>query len=208
MLEISNESKVIDAQVEVFAKIFYETQSKVNHKAVILKAQWIDTILGSMLAISDDSHLYLLEFIHRRGLQKEIEKLRSRGYVITLGDSLPIDTIKSELTSYFKGQLTNFTTPYKILGSDFQQQVWKILCKIPYGETRSYKAQAISLNKPNSYRAVANANGANQLAIIIPCHRIIASDGTLGGYGGGIAVKQWLLDHEKLFSGYVGCDYK
>lgn len=211
MREIRNGSKVIDAQLEAgfesgsgfrdaFTKIFGDVPAKVNRKTIVLKAQWLDTILGQMLAISDDSILYLLEFVHRRGLKKEIEKLRARGYAIIPGDALPIDSIKKELTSYFKGELKKFNTPYKVFGSQFQQQVWQALCAIPYGETRSYKEQAISLNKPNSYRAVANANGVNQLAIIIPCHRIIASDGKLGGYGGGITVKQWLLEHEKSFS--------
>lgn len=169
-----------------------------NSEMIVLKAQWIDTILGTMLAIADDSVLYLLEFTHRRNLKKELENFRTRSYELTLGDSLPIDLIKKELTSYFQGELTKFNTPYKVFGSQFQQQVWQALCTIPFGETRSYKEQAIYLNKPNSCRAVANANGANQLAIIIPCHRVIASDGTLGGYAGGVAAKQWLLEHEKL----------
>ena len=93
-----------------------------------------------------------------------------------------------------------------MFGSPFQRQVWQVLCGIPYGETRSYAEEAISMGKPSAYRAVANANGANQLAIIIPCHRVIASDGTLGGYGGGIAVKQWLLEHEKRYGSHnLGC---
>lgn len=74
---------------------------------------------------------------------------------------------------------------------------WQALTLIPYGETRSYAQQAQSLGKPTAYRAVANANGANSLSIIIPCHRIINSSGNLGGYGGGIARKQWLLEHER-----------
>ena len=93
-----------------------------------------------------------------------------------------------------------------MFGSPFQRQVWQVLCGIPYGETRSYAEEAMYMGKPSAYRAVANANGANQLAIIIPCHRVIASDGTLGGYGGGIAVKQWLLEHEKRYgSQNLGC---
>lgn len=81
---------------------------------------------------------------------------------------MPIDLINKELISYFKGELKRFNTPYKVFGSQFQQEVWQALCAIPYGETISYKEQAVYLNKPNSYRAAANANGANQLAIIIP----------------------------------------
>ena len=84
-----------------------------------------------------------------------------------------------------------------MVGSSFQQTVWKELIKIPYGETRSYAMQSITIGNPKATRAVANANGANQLAIIIPCHRIIRNNGELGGYGGGVHRKKWLIDHEK-----------
>ena len=84
-----------------------------------------------------------------------------------------------------------------LLGSPFQKQVWEELKKIPSGETRAYLAIAKAVGRPTACRAVANANGANQLAIIIPCHRVINTNGELGGYGGGIARKQWLLDLEK-----------
>lgn len=84
-----------------------------------------------------------------------------------------------------------------MLGSDFQKKVWQELLKIPHGETRSYAAQVAAMGLPTAIRAVPNANGANQLAIIIPCHRIINSNGALGGYGGGLARKEWLLQHEK-----------
>lgn len=78
--------------------------------------------------------------------------------------------------------------------------VWQELINIPYGETRSYLNQAKALGKPTSYRAVANANGMNQLAIIVPCHRIINSNGELGGYGGGLHRKEWLIEHERKFT--------
>ncbi|AFD19879.1 methylated-DNA--protein-cysteine methyltransferase [Rickettsia slovaca str. D-CWPP] len=78
--------------------------------------------------------------------------------------------------------------------------VWQELMNIPYGETRSYLNQAKVLGKPNSYRAVANANGMNQLAIIVPCHRIINSNGKLGGYGRGLHRKKWLIEHERKFT--------
>ena len=82
-------------------------------------------------------------------------------------------------------------------GSFFQQSVWIELQKIPYGETRSYRDLAIVLQKPTAFRAVALANGANQFAIVIPCHRVIKANGDLCGYGGGIMRKKWLLEHEK-----------
>lgn len=166
---------------------------------MVLKEMWIDTVLGPMVAMADDTALYLLEFVTRKGLEPEVNNLRSQGFTIVPGENKILLSIAAELKAYFAGTLFEFKTPYRVCGSPFQQQVWSALCKIPFGETRSYKEQAISLGKPTAFRAVANANGRNQLAIIIPCHRIIASDGTLGGYGGGIAVKQWLLEHERQF---------
>lgn len=172
--------------------------SILNHEeTIILKTAWINTTLGPMVAISDDTCLYLLEFASRRGLEKEITRLRARGFVMISGNTDPIDSITVELNAYFSGTLTQFETPYRVFGSSFQQAVWRALCAVPYGETKSYGEQAAFLGMPRAFRAVANANGANQLAIIVPCHRIIASDGSLGGYGGGVDVKQWLLEHEK-----------
>jgi AraC family transcriptional regulator of adaptative response/methylated-DNA-[protein]-cysteine methyltransferase len=208
MQEIRKDGSVIDAQIQAgfesssgfrdgFSKILGDVPARIHHQTTILKAKWIDTVLGPMVAIGDDEALYLLEFMTRRGLEREVERLRKRGFAIIPGEALPLQLIEYELYDYFEGNLTNLQTPCRVFGSEFQQQVWNALCQIPYGETRSYREQALSLNKPTAYRAVANANGANQLAIIIPCHRIISSDGSLGGYGGGIAVKQWLLEHEQ-----------
>jgi AraC family transcriptional regulator of adaptative response/methylated-DNA-[protein]-cysteine methyltransferase len=97
---------------------------------------------------------------------------------------------------YFSGVNHEFITPLALLGSPFQVQVWEELIRIPKGETRSYAQLASAIGRPSAYRAVARANGANQIAIVIPCHRVINSSGELGGYGGGIKRKQWLLDHE------------
>ena len=150
-----------------------------------------------MLVIADETGLYLLEFVDRRGLELEIERLRLKTKSAILpGTTDPITSIDRELKEYFSGQRRDFKTPCHLLGSPFQQDVWHELMRIPYGTTRSYGEQAKCLNKPTAFRAVANANGANQLAIIIPCHRIISSDGTLGGYGGGIERKKWLIEHE------------
>lgn len=99
--------------------------------------------------------------------------------------------------SYFEGKLKEFKTSLNLLGCPFQKLVWEELISIPYGTIRNYMAQAEAIGKNKAYRGVANANGANQLAIVIPCHRIINSNGDLGGYGGGIARKQWLIEHEK-----------
>ncbi len=178
--------------------------SREHKHQVILKADWIETILGPMLAISDEASLYLLEFVSRRGLKKEIARLHMQGFSVTRGSSAPIESISAELTAYFTGDLIRFNTPYRIFGTSFQRAVWEALLRIPYGETQSYLNQAISLGRPNAFRAVANANGANQFALIIPCHRVIASDGSLGGYGGGLPLKRWLLDHEKRSKALTG----
>lgn len=108
-------------------------------------------------------------------------------------------SIDSELKSYFQGTLQQFKTPIKTLGSPFQEQVWDALNEIPYGETQSYSNLANSVGKPKAYRAVAKANGANQLCLIIPCHRVINHNGDLGGYGGGLTRKKWLIEHENKF---------
>ena len=167
-----------------------------KHKSV-LYASWIDSPLGPMLAVANKEHLYLLEFVQRKGLEREIERMRLKTKSIILpGAPEPIKSIKEELQLYFSGKLKIFKTPIYIYGTDFQKKAWEALIKIPYGTTRSYKEQAAIIGKASAFRAVANANGSNQLAIIIPCHRIINSDGNLGGYGGGLHRKKWLLDFE------------
>ncbi|MFD0698753.1 bifunctional transcriptional activator/DNA repair enzyme AdaA [Paenibacillus sp. GCM10027628] len=164
----------------------------------ILKASWLDTRLGPMIAIADEQALYLLEFIDRRGLEREIERLRRKTKSAVIpGSTPPIDSIERELRDYFEGKLTEFKTPVKLIGSPFQKKVWEQLREIQPGQTTSYGDIASALGKLSAYRAVAQANGANQVAIVIPCHRVINSNGDLGGYGGGLSRKQWLLDHEK-----------
>ncbi len=166
-----------------------------------LNSAWIDTPCGSMLAVADENALFLLEFCERRGLQHEIERLQKVTQLeIVRGKTAPLISIEQELHLYFQGNLKTFHTPVQILGTPFQQQVWAALLKIPYGTTCSYAELAQSIKKPSAFRAVANANGANQLAILIPCHRVIYSNGTLGGYGGGLHNKQYLLSLEKTFS--------
>lgn len=184
---------------DAFSKIMGVAPSRSSScDQLILKASWLDTILGPMVAISDDHALYLLEFADRRGLEREIEKLRSQKKVAIIpGTTDPISMISSELDLYFSGKLQEFKTPLHLIGSPFQQQAWNALINIPYGQTKSYQEQAKAIGNAKAFRAIANANGANQLAIVIPCHRIINSNGDIGGYGGGKARKKWLLEHEK-----------
>ncbi len=163
-----------------------------------LKVSYVDSPLGAMLAIADEEKLYLLEFSERRGLAREIERLqvRSKANIIP-GTSAPLRSIIRELQAYFAGELLVFSTPCILVGSPFQLLTWEGLQRIPYGETRSYGEQARSIARPTAHRAVANANGANQLALIVPCHRVITSNGAIGGYGGGVERKKWLLELEK-----------
>lgn len=211
MKQIREGESVIEAQLstgyesgsgfrDAFTRIMGAPPSKLGNEKV-LRAAWLDTVLGPMIAIADDKQLYLVEFVDRRGLEREVERLRKRTkFAIIPGRTAPIDSIEDELKQYFEGTLTTFKTPLFLLGSPFQKSVWEELLKIPQGETRSYSELAAKLGRPTAFRAVANANGANQLCIVIPCHRVINSNGELGGYGGGLARKNWLLKHEKTSS--------
>lgn len=174
-----------------------------NHK--ICSASSFDTKLGQMIAIADEQALYLLEFTDRKKLESRIEGLRKKiNTTIIPGCTEPIESIKTELTHYFNGTLQEFKTPIHLLGSPFQQSVWRQLQKIPYGQTISYADLAKAIGIPSAFRAVANANGANQLSLIIPCHRVINTNGALGGYSSGIFRKQWLLDQEKIYHHQMG----
>jgi AraC family transcriptional regulator, regulatory protein of adaptative response / methylated-DNA-[protein]-cysteine methyltransferase len=208
---IKKGSAVIDAQLtagyesssgfrDAFSKIMGTVPTRANH--LILKAAWIDTKLGSMIAVADEDGLYVLEFVDRRGLENEVKRLREKlNAAIIPGETKIIKSIESEIENYFDRKNFVFKTPIHLRGSPFQKNVWEELRKIPPGETRSYLEIAKSLNAPTACRAIARANGANQLAIIVPCHRVINSNGKLGGYGGGVARKQWLLEHEKKCRG-------
>lgn len=181
---------------DAFSRILGTPPSK-SGRCTLFKAAWIDTALGPMLAVSNEEALLLLEFVDRRGLERELERLRKKMHAaIVPGKTPPLDSIKKELKLYFEGSLKEWKTPMLLIGSPFQIQVWEALKKIPYGHTRSYAELAASLGKPEACRAVGNANGANQLALIIPCHRVIQKNGDLGGYGGGLSRKKWLLELE------------
>lgn len=181
---------------DAFSKIMGTAPSRAKQNK-IFKAAWLDTKLGPMIAIADEKELHLLEFIDRRGLEKEVENLRIKLKAIIIpGLAPPIEMVEKELTLYFEGKLKNFKTPLFFQGSDFQKKVWENLKKIPHGETISYLNLAKKIGNDMAFRAVARANGANQIAILVPCHRVINENGELGGYGGGIARKQWLIEHE------------
>jgi AraC family transcriptional regulator, regulatory protein of adaptative response / methylated-DNA-[protein]-cysteine methyltransferase len=168
----------------------------------MIKTIKIETPLGEMIAGATDEGVCLLEFCDRRMLPTEYKDL-ARFLKTTLedGENRHIKTLRKQLKEYFNGKRKEFTIPLVTPGTEFQQAVWKELQNIRYGSTKSYQDQAIALNRPDSIRAVANANGMNRISIIIPCHRVIGSKGQLTGYGGGLKRKKWLLDHEKKYSG-------
>ncbi|EUJ52189.1 bifunctional transcriptional activator/DNA repair enzyme AdaA [Paenilisteria rocourtiae] len=205
---IRNGKPIIEAQLEGgynsgngFRDAFTRTMGTIPKKATSLNmfvSKWLETPLGSMIAIANDSALVLLEFVDRRGLETEIESLRTKWHAAVIPGESPIfEQLARELDAYFEGSLSVFETPITYIGSRFQQTVWRELQKIPIGSTTSYAQLAIKIGHPKAFRAVARANGANQISILVPCHRVIGSDGSLTGYGGGIPRKEWLLTHEK-----------
>ncbi|WP_018624373.1 methylated-DNA--[protein]-cysteine S-methyltransferase [Kangiella aquimarina] len=107
-----------------------------------------------------------------------------------------IEKTHRQLDEYFKGQRMSFDLPLKAEGTEFQQTVWRTLCDIPFGKTWNYGQLAHAIGNKNASRAVGAANGKNPISIIVPCHRVIGANGTLTGYAGGLAIKEWLLRHE------------
>ena len=155
---------------------------------------WINTPLGMMLTICDETYLFMLEFVTRKAMFRQFEKLyKTRKRPIKIGRTAVTAQIEAELSNYFQGKLARFQTPILPTGTDFQNATWQQLCQIPHGQTRSYAQLAEMVGNAKAVRAVASANARNGLAIIIPCHRVIASDGSLGGYAGGINCKASLL---------------
>ena len=159
------------------------------------------TPLGPMLAGAADEGLCLLEFIDRKMLPTQLSRLKKQlNAELIPGSSKYFDEINTQLAEYFEGKRKEFSVPLVLAGTPFQKKVWSLLMKIPYGTTRSYKEQAELIGNPNAVRAVAKANGDNRISILIPCHRVIGTDGTLTGYGGGLTRKQLLLNHEAHYT--------
>lgn len=164
----------------------------------IVDLKRIETPLGTMIACANENGICMLEFSDRKALPTELKEISKHFDAnIVQGENPHFKTLEKELEEYFEGKLKDFTVPLAPVGTDFQKKVWKILRTIPYGTTRTYQQQADILGNPKAVRAVANANGLNKISIIIPCHRVIGSNGTLTGYGGGIWRKQKLLELEK-----------
>ena len=162
----------------------------------------LDSPLGDMIAGATPSGVCFLEW-HDRGGVERIQQRVSKRYraELTEGENEHLKSLRKELISYFEGKLTRFTTPIDVTGTKFEMVVWNELLKIPCGETRSYGQMAKLIGNPGASRAVGRANGANYLAVVIPCHRVIDSNGNLHGYGGGVWRKKWMLELEQSVCG-------
>lgn len=163
-----------------------------------MAAGWIETPLGAMLAAANEEGLCLLEFVDRRMLPAQIDLLRKLfGCAVVPGSNPFLTSIEKELALYFDGKIQSFETKLVLKGTEFQQKVWQRLLEIPYGETLSYGQMAADIGVKDAQRAVGRANGDNRLGIVLPCHRVIRTDGTLCGYGGGLWRKKRLLELEQ-----------
>ncbi|HEX8340466.1 MAG TPA: methylated-DNA--[protein]-cysteine S-methyltransferase [Tepidisphaeraceae bacterium] len=181
-----------------------ETFAREPAEATIdLQQSVIETPLGPMRLIASATHLRVCDFVDRKMLDaavvracgvRAIQDRQVSGHAV-------LDAARAELADYFAGRLRAFTVPVELPEGDFSRRAWDALRGIPFGATRSYAQQAAAIGSPSAVRAVANANGRNFLAIIVPCHRVIGSNGTLTGYGGGLDRKRWLLDHERRIAG-------
>ena len=210
-------ASVIEAQLEAgfdsasafrtaFARMLGVSPGQIARDG-LLRADWIDTPLGQMIAVSDKQSLHLLEFTGRKALPAELKRLwqASKGS-LGFGRFAPTDQIETELSAFFASQRRDFETPLHLHGTPFYREVWQALRRIPVGETVSYSGLAATLGRPSAARAVAQANGANQIAIVIPCHRVVGADGSLTGYGGGLWRKQELIRIETELARKFACE--
>ncbi len=166
-----------------------------------ISIQYYQCPVGELIIGVNNHEIVLCDWRYRKqrtNIDKRIQKHLNKSYKEEKNEL--IDLLIQQLESYFKSERTNFDLPLLFLGTPFQCKVWKKLQEIPYGETQSYLELARQLGNEKSIRAVASANGANALSIIVPCHRIIGSDGSLIGYAGGLHAKQKLLELEGAFS--------
>lgn len=157
----------------------------------------IQSPIGDMIAGATDKGICFLEWHDRGGVERILSRVEKRyKRPLEQGSSELLLKLQNELNNYFDRTINKFLVPIDVNGTKFENSVWNKLLKIPYGETRSYGEIASELGKPGASRAVGRANGSNYLSIVIPCHRVIESNGKLRGYGGGLWRKKYLLDLE------------
>ena len=161
-----------------------------------VRLRQIETPIGPMTIGATDRTVVLADFTERSMMPAQLAAVRRRIGPTMVGTSPLLERVEGELAEYFDGARTDFDLPLEMPGSGFQERVWTELQRIPYGETISYRELASRVGEPAASRAVGRANGSNRLAVIVPCHRVIASGGGLGGYGGGLPAKRLLLELE------------
>lgn len=171
----------------------YKTQTK-----EIINTTTFSTPLGEMFAAASKKGIVMLTFFTPFYIEVKIEVLKKtlNAEVIPANNEI-FKALKIQLNEYFEKKRTTFEIPLQLIGSPFQVKCWKELLNIPYGKTISYKEQAIKIGNEKAFRAVANANGQNMIDIIVPCHRVIANNGKLSGYTGGVEKKEFLLKLEQ-----------
>lgn len=181
----------------VLQKIYFARRmsSIGNNKIITLR---YDSPCGQIMLGAHDGRICLCDWISGKHRPRTCEKLKRFLHAeFEEEESAVIELAKAALNRYFSGDRISFELPLLFVGTDFQEEVWKALLDIPYGATMSYGELARKIGRPKAVRAVANANGANPISIFVPCHRVIGSDGSLTGYGGGLDVKEYLLRLEK-----------
>lgn len=165
--------------------------------------QYFDVPCGRLILGSYLNYICICDWMcnrYRESIDKRIQRVLEASF--TVRPSAVIDRTKMELEEYFKGIRMQFDIPLQMIGTEFQKQVWQFLSTIPYGTTLSYGAEAEYMGRPSAVRAVANANGANPIAIVVPCHRVIGRNGALTGYAGGTDVKRYLLQLEQKYHSF------
>ncbi|WP_419770923.1 MAG: methylated-DNA--[protein]-cysteine S-methyltransferase [Candidatus Marinarcus sp.] len=167
-------------------------------KKNVITTSVIQTPLGDMFAASSQKGICMLSFYHKFHIDAQLKNLKEKFNAdIIRAENDYFETLQLQLNEYFNGQRKEFKIPLQLLGTAFQMQAWKALLNIPYGQTISYEQQASNINHAKAYRAVANANSQNMIAILVPCHRVINKNGQMGGYSGGIDKKEFLLHLER-----------
>ena len=182
---------------DAFAKYFHKSPGQ-SRSDELITIDWVESPLGPLVLGASTKGICLLEFTDRRMLEAQFETIRKRFQCpVAPGSNSFTDQLKQELKEYFSGSRSAFDVPVHAPGSPFEERVWGMLRTIPYGKTWSYFDLAQSIGDPLAVRAVGRANGKNRIAIVIPCHRVVNKDGKLGGYGGGLWRKQYLLNLER-----------
>jgi O-6-methylguanine DNA methyltransferase len=195
LLKFQSKQKCISLQVLALKKM-NETQ------LLQYNLHQFESPLGIISVAENEMGITHLSFGTVNELASKLEnQFRKKSLGLVFQTSTIIDSLINQVDAYFKGMRKDFQLPLKPMGTEFQQKVWSELQKIPFGQTQTYLQQAKTVGNSKTIRASASANGQNPIALIIPCHRIIGSDGSLTGYAGGLWRKKWLLDHEAQYSG-------